>query len=345
MADKFDIGTLDRMYRENMLDPLNNGVRGYLGFDPKTAGSEAYRTGQALSNMPAVGMPAKAAKAIAETPEMLNTLGMFIGKSSKAWDKQSNELAKKLQDKGASPEQIWAATKNMLAPDGKWRQEISDEFARFLPFHIPGRPTVSFDGRRVESNMSTGKVSQTVIPAGYDIGPTTSSLLRHKVLDDAYKNTDIAPRTVIEDLQGARGAFDPTSRTVYLDSKLSKNSGVDSRSTLLHELQHGIQSKEGFAQGTNMEQALFPENAAIFRQLLDEEQVNFLAKPRDPNMSLVDMVEKIKENAQRAFYNRNHGEAEARAVQARKNLSDAQRQLRYPGLDYDVPMNQLIIKK
>lgn len=43
---------------KEMMAPVREGIKGYFGMEPGTAGGEAYRAGQALSNMPGVGAPA-----------------------------------------------------------------------------------------------------------------------------------------------------------------------------------------------------------------------------------------------------------------------------------------------
>jgi hypothetical protein len=44
------------------------------------------------------------------------------------------------------------------------------------------------------------------------------------------------------------------------------------------------------------------------------------------------------------IYNRLAGEAEARAVQKRMNMTDTQRRVIFPYESYDVPVNQLIVR-
>ena len=45
------------------------------------------------------------------------------------------------------------------------------------------------------------------------------------------------------------------------------------------------------------------------------------------------------------MYRRLAGEAEARATQKRKNLTDEQRRAEFPERSYDVPINELIIRR
>jgi hypothetical protein len=81
-------GLLDA-YRQNIGDPFAQLVggagRGFLGLGvPAYAGSmgmDAYRTGQALSNMPGLGAPAGLLKAAANAPDALVAMGGLLGKS------------------------------------------------------------------------------------------------------------------------------------------------------------------------------------------------------------------------------------------------------------------------
>ena len=80
-------GLLDA-YRQNIGDPFAQLVggagRGYLGLGvpayANSAGMDAYRTGQALSNMPGVGAPARLLKAAVNAPDVAAMLGGLLGK-------------------------------------------------------------------------------------------------------------------------------------------------------------------------------------------------------------------------------------------------------------------------
>jgi len=69
LAEQMTVGTLPEG-RESLVDKkasellraLAEAGRGFVGVDPIERGSEAYRTGQALSNMPAIGLAAGAVK-------------------------------------------------------------------------------------------------------------------------------------------------------------------------------------------------------------------------------------------------------------------------------------------
>lgn len=85
MADRRGGGLLN-VYRERIGDPfaslLGGALRGALGLEKATyANDEAYRTGQALGNMPGVGVPAGIFKAAANAPEAVAVLGGLLGKA------------------------------------------------------------------------------------------------------------------------------------------------------------------------------------------------------------------------------------------------------------------------
>ena len=71
-------------YRQYVGDPFasvaGGAARGYLGLSkPAYASEDAYRTAQALGNMPGVGAPAGAFKALANAPEAAMALGGLLG--------------------------------------------------------------------------------------------------------------------------------------------------------------------------------------------------------------------------------------------------------------------------
>lgn len=74
-------------YQQNIGEPfaavVGGAGRGYLGLDKPEYGGllseEAYKTGQALGYMPAIGAPAGAFKAAAQAPELLGLLGSVVG--------------------------------------------------------------------------------------------------------------------------------------------------------------------------------------------------------------------------------------------------------------------------
>ncbi len=222
------------------------------------------------------GMPAQMLQDLAQGTQRQ----VFIGSKSRAWDKSAAELAKELEKKGEAPETIWQTTGTFKSPDGKWRQEISDQSMQLR--------TGSF-GKDKEGNPITYQVTEG----------NASQVLAHPELYNAYPflkkvNTEIGirPKTAGSAEYGDEGrfveAFGPTDDEI--------------KSALIHEMQHQIQNREGMASGAG-----------------------FMA------------------GDQQSFQNylRAAGEAEARAVQARRNMSMQERRNLFPLNSYDVPINEL----
>jgi hypothetical protein len=99
-----------------LLRALTEGTRGFVGAEPIEAGSEAYRTGQALANMPAVGVVAATAKGAGKAKDALKALTKkdikLIASELETSRGQLAELAKKYpQLRDASVADIEALTK------------------------------------------------------------------------------------------------------------------------------------------------------------------------------------------------------------------------------------------
>jgi len=73
------------------------------------------------------GKPAEILVAMAEGSKS----HIFIGPKAKIWNPKSNQVAKEMEKDGLSPQEIWSETGNWKAPDGNWKQEITDKYAEF----------------------------------------------------------------------------------------------------------------------------------------------------------------------------------------------------------------------
>jgi hypothetical protein len=208
------------------------------------------------------------------------TSKIFIGSKSRAWDKDAAELAKKLDKKGESAEAIWEKTGTFKSPDGKWRQEISDQNIELRSENIG----LDREGNPIFLPVTEGNASR---------------VMAHPELYNAYPflkkvNTEIGikPKTAGSAEYGDEGrfieAYGPTDEEI--------------KSALVHEMQHQVQNREGMAAGSGF-------------------------------------ISGDEKDFQR--YLRAAGEAEARAVQARRNLSMEERRKLFPLSSYDVPISEL----
>lgn len=277
-------------------------------------------------------------------------LGMFIGKSAKNWDAAAAAKAIQMEKAGVDPKIIWQETGTWKGPEGQWRQEISDKASKIT--------------ENVYNQISANKEFK---------GPMNQAL-QHEELYKTYPKTAKIPTTMFADevasgnvLRGKEGTFKIPQITVGGPSSMAQ------RSVGLHELQHAIQQKEGFARGGNLnEYATGPMFDKTARDLTaDLSQVvtgGVSANPLEVLQGLkytdpkniesiikkygfknIDEVKSFiyDENERRTplgQYLRTAGEAEARATQKRRNLTNEERRSIFPLESYDVPINQLIIR-
>lgn len=346
--------------------------------------------------------------------------GMFVGPSSKTWDKVSAQKATQMEKSGADARKIWSETGTWKGPDGKWRQEIDDSAAKSRDYQLT--PTKAFQQARFNAaiedsqpmrdraesmlpyygktkNQLQGEYSSTggaIVDAALSgdkelakklqsgrsglsalleemrnttHGPT-SSFLKHGELGKAYPDvyglhTRIAP----DELSGSLGQYMRKTPGVGEQIMLKEKPVFsDGKSTQLHEIQHAIQQREGFAMGGSpdgLSYALADDAGNLrkqARQLNDSAYRNDplgpseLLKPGARKKSLelekqardletwVSRINEFGDGYANKAYRNLAGEAEARATQARIPLDAAQRRALFPADSYDVPLNQLIIR-
>ena len=220
--------------------------------------------------------------------------GIFVGVGSKVWNAATNKLAKELESAGISARDIWSQTGNWKAPDGKWRQEIPDNKAEFR---------ADFDKSMIsKSNDYKGGIE----------GPI-GGMLRHDELFKAYPELLTTDRMTVQKLadwlpdSANSGQYQQTiGGKGYLELRNKTEGGA--LNTGIHELQHGVQNREGFQQGAMESQFKdVPGGLTAFQQ-----------------------------------YHRQMGEAEARAAAARQMLTPEQRRQIFPEDSYDMPIQGLL---
>jgi hypothetical protein len=121
-----------------LLRALSEGTRGFVGAEPIEPGSEAYRTGQALANMPAVGVVAATAKGA----------GKSVGQAKALMERMTPELEKFLKDsvvkerlyrgqRRAPAEEGFALTQGRGTPSFTTDTEVANVYSRQLGFGNP----------------------------------------------------------------------------------------------------------------------------------------------------------------------------------------------------------------
>jgi hypothetical protein len=317
-------------------DIASKVLAGNAGFDVNTPG------GQFLTGMlPALAASAPgftAARAIPGRRLEMGDIGaggvgsrqrgMFAGVRAKTADFDALDTAKNMKGQGATRDQIWNETGWFEDVDGSWKFEIDDSATRSKPFN--------------EMGWAAGKDLQTGNSA---VGPV-SDFFEAKELESAYSglidfgDADRRAAMVVKPNMGASGSFDPDSNTfeVGLDG-----SGIN-RSVALHELQHAVQGREGFAEGGSPASFLSDTLTGELSDLKSTAMQSF----RDGKIS-ADQFYAIDELTPQEYafkkYQRLAGEAEARNVETRRDFTPQQRRDSTPWSTLDVPESELIVRR
>ena len=326
--------------------------------DPNTAavrqGAEyGFPIGTALQMLPGVGPGQRGAMAVGRAGERLaeravpqimqrgglpaQLLGdlsqgsrsqIFVGENSKTWNKANAAKAVELEKAGAAPEDIWAATGTFRGPEGKLRQEVSDK------------------GSAITDDVFNG------IRANQEFKGFASQALTHPELYAAYPDVAKIESGLFANAT-PEGSYHVPTDTILAGGP---STGAQ-RSAMLHEIQHGIQQREGFVGGASPNG---PYPAGVREQIIKNqfEQLKVLNKYDSTNPYSSPNIESDEELLKRAIrntdafdgvgridaYRRSAGEAEARAVQARRQMSPEELRATFPYQSYDVPFNQLIVR-
>lgn len=141
----------------------------------------------------------------------------FAGENAETADRDMLETAKRIWNAGADNEEIRQATGWFRGADGKWRFEIDDS------------------GVKVKDDLHTYGTLKEVIdaPELFAAYPDAENIFV------SFENTN-----------GKSGAYNPEFDSISLNAEL-KSDPDKLKSTLLHEMQHAIQNREGFASGAS----------------------------------------------------------------------------------------------
>lgn len=262
---------------EDVLSAIKSGEIGGRRFTPiyeaGRGGAEIYspreiqiKAGQKVPDFtlpapkvaePAKVKPTKGGKAKKVKPKSVDeAVYSYIGESAYSDDPiesasiaSSKESALGMEKDGYSPEKIRLATGWFRGPyDNEWRREVADDLARVTDTFRDLPETMLFAG--------FGKKNE--IPL--------SLALNHPELFRAYPDLNsvkVIRQKGVMDFGGLQGWFDPDTNTINITPYAK-----DPESTLLHEVQHWIQEKEGFATGGNQDAAIEMANPDLIESAL-----------------------------------------------------------------------------
>ena len=265
--------------------------------------------------------------------------GTFAGRGAKTADLVKLAQAEKMAAGGATSEATRAATGWFQGPDQQWRFEIPDQYSEYRP------------GRHVANLQEQGLTGN---PYEVGFGGTVGDVLEHNKLYEAYPELRDMPFYVDPQMAGKptqgvyNGRFGPD--TVALSPEIAP--GMESgKSVLLHELQHAVQHREGFAGGGMPWKAPAGEADALagrVQQLEKKDAFDGLTRAEQMELekaqSRLDQI-RADERASADEYRRLAGEVEARDVQARMNMPNSQRRAQAPYASQGIAPEQMIIRR
>jgi len=350
---------MNKLKPVTMQDFLDNAALATSPFpilgDAVGLGADAYRFGTDPSSRTPLNFGLSALGALPFVPPASAIFGGVLAKTAKLDQKA---IAEGMEKSGRSRDDIWKETGWFKGPEGKWKFEIDDSGMKNAV------PMNKWVGRNENGVPMAPTVSRAWDEAAKSLTPEApvrvKRLFEHDDLKNAYpygftktdQHQDILGLPVYIDEGKLGGAF--AGDSIVLGGNLYPK---DARSTTLHELQHAVQGKEGFAMGGSP-----GSNGLSYSQLEDTAKGIYQNSRNSSGDPLLDQLfsgspplkpwEKMNkmerlgymEQAQQDIYMRLAGEAEARAVQSRMNMNQKQRQDTPPWQSYDVPWEQLIVK-
>ena len=249
------------------------------------------------------------------------------------------EDSQPLRDRAESMLPYWQKSKTQL------QDEFSTTGSAIVDAALSGDKAKAMQLQKDRSGLSS--ILEEMASSKY--GPA-SSYLKHgelgKAYPDVYKmHTRIDPDELGSTLGQYMRESPRQGEQIILREKPVFS---DAKSTQIHELQHAIQQRENWARGGNQQEFSRVHESGYLADLNDE-LANLRKQPWTPDVGkqFVAVNEKIKTAMDNPYeaYRRLAGEAEARATQARIQLTPEQRLATFPADSYDVPLDQLIIRK
>lgn len=168
------------------------------------------------------------------TAPMRPGVGMFGGRLAKTADLDALAKAEAMEVGGDYPDDILQATGWFKGDDGKWRFEIDDSTSTFDKQALLDQRNASITSRGMQSS---------------DL-PLSSAGLNHPELIAAYPDLADIRTLAMSEKAGSgtqRGAYQPGMEGTEEFISLQHRPNEAMHSTLLHELQHAVQQREGFA--------------------------------------------------------------------------------------------------
>ena len=261
-------------------------------------------------------------------------LDQFAGRGALTADFGKLRTAQLMELRDSTPVEVWEATGWMRGVDGRWRFEIDDSSARLVE-GATDKLRMEADRRRAQewADLDPEFLNEPELGVLANKPLTLGDVLDHDGLFAAYPKMREVP-VFLGGPPGARGSFAPEAGEIGLGWSMV-NLPDQAVSTLLHEVQHLIQTVEGFAVGANTDRGQMERMG--YRRALQQVTDEMVAEyPPASRAAARERIEQMA-HAVRETYRRSEGEVEARNVQARQFMTEEERRDLPPDFTRDVP--------
>lgn len=264
-------------------------------------------------------------------PRPANSLGMFGGIKAKTADLNALAMANRMTEQGVPRSDIWKATGWYKAPDGQWKFEIDDSRAVFRDYAM---------------NRSEIQPPKPLM-----------DILDHAELYRAYPELR---------RYGVRLETDPELGGSQYGTTMSinmMNGPAKAKSSMVHEGQHFLEDIENFGRGASPKTIFTHEDPNVLKEandllairlapkplqsyvkqiqrhyapedltpdVIQNDYAQYLERVRNDNKPGSLEYERIKRQVADEIYHRMAGENEAKNVQARLNMTAAERRATAP---------------
>jgi hypothetical protein len=193
-------------------------------------------------------------------------LAMFGGRLAKTADLGALAEARRLEAADVQPDLIWQRTGWGRGADNQMRFEIPDQGLAFNKEDIPNVNMIDLAQMANDySKKKYGKLVSELEPfsdayndairywgnlKGQDPMARVGDVVSHPELFKAYPDLENAKLGSLSGVPAVKGSWDPRKGILRLNPVGSGPAGT--RSTLAHELQHGVQTIERFAPGSSV---------------------------------------------------------------------------------------------
>jgi len=309
--------------------------------------------------------------------ETLNSGGFnqYAGEQALNADLTALQRAKQAVDSGADPEQTRQETGWHKWEDGKWRFEIDDSASNIRFGDVTHQRMKEIAGDWITTDDFLSRYPDTQEAGSMRLlgsmrgaisedrklskskAPMLNEVLDHPALFAAYPDL-AAVRVVIDDSMPIGEAAYMPENDVILLSPVADN--AQKKSLLLHEVQHAIQEREGFARGGSVDEFMSPANNELaarksaasekvaeinakLKTATGEEYQQLLAERSsyvaDAQIDGIDIMENANDQ-----YKRLAGEVEARDTGSRAGMSAEERKANKPYISQGIPDDQVIVR-